>query len=160
MGKFVSFELRSLGTQRDGLLEKLSNCPPSINGLGMGPESRLLEKLIELGSKLERLSGILPSKTLLERSSTLSDFNDDRVSGIEELSLFFCKINEFSHFKLLISEGIGPDKRLLLRSILTRVVACEISGGRIPDIMFLGMSSSDKFLAFPIVLASEPLKLL
>ncbi|PON56471.1 hypothetical protein TorRG33x02_296220 [Trema orientale] len=148
-------------TQRPGLPEKLSTNPPLIRDCGIGPESMLCEKLIEFGKSSQRLSGILPVKRLFERSRTLRDLSEESESaGIEEFNLLPCKRSKFNLFKLPIWGGIGPERRLLLMSILTKLVALEIPTGSTPEILLLCMNNSDKFRALPIEPGIGPLKLL
>ncbi|GER40230.1 cytochrome c550 [Striga asiatica] len=154
IGKFAPDE-----ELRPGFPAKLSSTPPLTNGNGTSPESRLLEKLREFGKSLLRLAGTFPVRQLLDRSSTLRDFRDERDSGISELSSLFCSISRFSDFRLPISQGIGPDKRFALRSILTRLVAQAISGGILPEIRFPCMKSSDKFFAARISSGIGPVNL-
>ncbi|KAH0457596.1 hypothetical protein IEQ34_012911 [Dendrobium chrysotoxum] len=73
-----------------------------------------------------------------------------------ESSLFPCNESWFILLKYPISAGIGPEKRLLLRSIFTKLAAFEISGGSPPENLLFCKNSADKFLAFPIYFVKLP----
>nr|GLL20305.1 hypothetical protein TorRG33x02_296220 [Ipomoea trifida] len=111
------FRLRSFFTAMaspllsPGLPENPSKTPPFMNATGIAPESILFEKFIGFGSNSPRLSGILPIKRLLDKS------------------------------RRPISNGIGPDRRLLLASSFTRLVTLEITQGRVPEIILPWMNT-------------------
>ena len=67
---------------RFGFPKKLSSSPPLMNETGIGPERRLFEKFMELGSRSQRLSGIEPVNLFPERSRTFKDLSEESESGM------------------------------------------------------------------------------